>query len=189
MDRKRRNNFWSRKEIKINFQIINQKISNWLLIADSAPIESSVKNPASAPFGINSASSTLSRILRYMTLAMAALTILISYLFEQVWQWGDKWPGVTRCDHFNVQRSSRLAATTLPKKEDTMLPKSSQSEIGGKEGMISTSMKIEDLLGWSYLSMATCSAQSSLPIKLANCKLHCVRATSCFLKPVAWTAK
>ena len=86
MDRKRRNNFWSRKEIKINFQIINQKISNWLLIADSAPIESSVKNPASAPFGINSASSTLSRILRYMTLAMAALTILISYLFEQVWQ-------------------------------------------------------------------------------------------------------
>ena len=56
------------------------------VISDSAPIESSVKNPASAPFGINSASSAVSRFLRYLTLAAAALAILLTYLFEQLWQ-------------------------------------------------------------------------------------------------------
>jgi hypothetical protein len=66
---------------------VSDKFQFYTRAYDSEPIESSVKNPASAPFGINSSpSSFTSRVLRYLTLAMAILSVLASYLREQVWQ-------------------------------------------------------------------------------------------------------
>lgn len=50
-------------------------------------MESSVRNPASAPFGINGAAGqTLGRIVRFLYLFMAILVVLLTYLYEQVWQ-------------------------------------------------------------------------------------------------------
>eukprot|EP00094_Tigriopus_californicus_P007073 TCALIF_06809-PA protein Name:"Similar to LAC Lachesin (Schistocerca americana)" AED:0.10 eAED:0.10 QI:0/0.83/0.71/1/0.83/0.85/7/550/467 len=52
---------------------------------DAAPIESSVKNPASAPFGINSAHRVVSQFMRYLYLFLALFVVLMSYVSDQVW--------------------------------------------------------------------------------------------------------
>ena len=146
-------------------------------ISDSAPIESSVKNPASAPFGINSASSALSRILRYMTLAMAALTILVTYLFEQIWQWGEP------CDQLetyvtsyyqllqssNVQNENMLTATSLPKKNTKKKTQCSQSLVKRNRRKRAVTMADDDLYAMNEHGNMLCSI---LPT--------CIQKTTCF---------
>ena len=48
-------------------------------------LESSVRNPDAAPFGINSAGAAFGRFARYLYLAMAAVVVVLTYIFEQIW--------------------------------------------------------------------------------------------------------
>eukprot|EP00095_Tigriopus_kingsejongensis_P002801 maker-scaffold157_size297442-snap-gene-1.23 protein:Tk02801 transcript:maker-scaffold157_size297442-snap-gene-1.23-mRNA-1 annotation:"limbic system-associated membrane" len=68
---------------KFGWSAVSDKFQFFTRGYDAAPIESSVKNPASAPFGINSAERLVSQFMRYLYLFLALFLVLVSYVTEQ----------------------------------------------------------------------------------------------------------